>query len=163
MKHHSTSASDRSHRASPKKPKEFNIPTLGSCSRGWFILGPILKGLNHPPFEAIASCSLKLLTWKTLLLLGITSARWVSELVAFSMAKELCHFHHYKVVIHIDPAFLPKVNSLFHRTQGITLPLFCTNPAHPREWHIHRASSCYLERIASFWQIETLFVSYKIH
>ncbi|XP_013929465.1 PREDICTED: uncharacterized protein LOC106555206 [Thamnophis sirtalis] len=64
---------------------------------------------------------------------AITSARRVSELAALSIRQDLCIFHPDKVVLRLDLAFVPKVNSVFHRTQELVLPDFCSQPSHRLE------------------------------
>lgn len=133
-------------------------------------LTPFLKSVTQPPFEPMATCPIRLLSYKVAFLVGITSARQVSELAVLSMARELCHIHHDRIVIHtrIDLAFMPKVNSLFHRSQEVILPSFCPNLTHPkeREWHmldVRNAISFYLDRTFPFQRTEVLFMSYMSH
>lgn len=101
------------------------------------------------PMAALGSPSI-LLTDSDGLLVGIMSARRVSELAALSISRELCMFQEDSVVVHTDSFFLPKVKSTFHRSQEIVLPSLCPNLLHPREreWHtldIWRALSFYLD------------------
>lgn len=61
----------------------------------------------------------------------------------------LCTFHDNRVVLQLDPTFIPKVNSLFHRSQDVVLPDFCPAPSQDRErlWHqldVKRALRIYL-------------------
>lgn len=121
----------------------------------------VLQTLTSPPFEPLASISLKFLTLKVTFLLAITSARHVSELTALSIRKDLCIFYNDRVVMRLDPTFLPKVNSWFHRAQELVLPNFCPNPRHPSEslWHmldIRRALRRYIKHTKSFRQTEAL-------
>lgn len=129
-------------------------------------LNLVLRALSREPFEPMATCPLKELTFKTVFLIGITSARRVSELRALSTHKELCVFHADKVVLRPDPAFVPKVNSTFHRSEDVVLPSFCPNPKHDkeREWHcldVRRALSYYLDRTKHFRKSDALFVSFR--
>ncbi|XP_061485312.1 uncharacterized protein LOC133385743 [Rhineura floridana] len=116
--------------------------------------------------HGLRSIPIKDLTLKTVFLVGITSARRVGELGSLSIREELCVFHPVKVVLRPDPSFLPKVNSLFHRGQDISLPNFCPNPVHCREkkWHKHdvkQALWIYLDYTEPFRRSEALFVSFK--
>lgn len=98
-------------------------------------------------------------------LLAVTSARRVSEIAALSIRPDLCVFFPDRVVLRLDPAFMPKVNSKFHRAQEIVLPNFCPDPHHPLEekWHtldVHRALRRYIKCTASFRRMEALLVSF---
>lgn len=114
-------------------------------------LNLVLRALHRPPFEALASCLVKELMFKMLFLIAITSAHRVSELRALSVNKEFCIFQQDKVVLRLDPTFVPKVNSHFHRSQDIVLPSFCRDPKNSgkRESHcldVRRALSFYIDR-----------------
>lgn len=97
----------------------------------------VLRALMRGPFEPIREVDLKWVRLKTIFLVAITSARRVSELGALSCHPNLCSFQKDKVVLRLDPSFLPKVLSDFHRNQEISLPSFCPHPRHrlEREWH----------------------------
>ncbi|XP_042300634.1 uncharacterized protein LOC121918687, partial [Sceloporus undulatus] len=128
-------------------------------------LHKVLKALTIAPFEPLREASLKFLTFKTLFLTAITSARRVSELGALSVRKELCIFRPDSVILRPDPTFIPKVNSVFHSSQDIILPSFCPRPSEELEkvWHtldVRRSIRIYLKRTASFRKSETLFVSF---
>ncbi|XP_061439875.1 transmembrane anterior posterior transformation protein 1 homolog isoform X3 [Rhineura floridana] len=116
----------------------------------WSLL-KVLQALQRPPFEPIRTVPLRILSFKVLFLIAITSARRVSELGALSSARHLCVFHKDCVVLKTDPSFRPKVDSVFHCNQDIVLPSFCPNPTHPLEkaWHsldVRRALKTYLSR-----------------
>lgn len=128
-------------------------------------LNLVLNALCKPPFEPLASCDMKDLTFKTLFLVEITLARRVSELRALSADRELCVFHNDKVVLRTGPAFVPKVNSAFHRSQEVVLPSFCPNLSHPKERELHcldvrRALSYYIERMKAIRKSDSLFISF---
>lgn len=76
------------------------------------------------PYEPLREAALSHLTCKVAFLVAITSARRVSELAALSVRSDLCIFHSDRVVLRLDPAFLPKVNTWFHRAQEIVLTNF---------------------------------------
>lgn len=64
---------------------------------------------------------------------------------------------------HLDPSFLPKVNSPFHRAEEVVLPDFCPDPSRDREclWHqldVRCALRIYLKRTSSFQRTEALFI-----
>lgn len=128
-------------------------------------LNRVLSALTGPPFEPLRDVSLRFLSFKVLFLVAITSARRISELAALSMRRDLCIFHRDRVVLRLDPAFLPKVNSTFHRCQELVLPDFCPRPAHRLEhtWHtldVRRALKVYLSRTAPLRKTEALFVTF---
>lgn len=125
----------------------------------------VLKALTVAPFEPLASVSLRILTLKLAFLLAITSARRVSELAALSTRADLCIFKPNMVVLRLDPSFVPKVNSVFHRQQEIILPDFCPQPRHPLEtqWHtldVRRALRRYIARTKACRKSEALLVSF---
>ncbi|XP_061488048.1 uncharacterized protein LOC133387397 [Rhineura floridana] len=128
-------------------------------------LPKVLQALQRPPFEPIRTVPLRMLSFKVLFLIAVTSARRVSELGALSSARHLCVFHKDSVVLKTDPSFRPKVDSVFHCNQDIVLPSFCPNPTHPLEksWHsldVWRALKTYLSRTQEIRRTESLFVSF---
>lgn len=129
-------------------------------------LSKVLQALMRAPFEPLREASLRLLSCKVAFLVAVTSARRISELAALSVRKDLCVFHSNRVVLRLDPTFLPKVNSLFHRSQELVLPDFCPGPRHALEqsWHmldVKRALRIYISRTSSFRKTESLFVSFR--
>ncbi|XP_048356614.1 myoD family inhibitor domain-containing protein isoform X1 [Sphaerodactylus townsendi] len=116
-------------------------------------LHTVLHALTATPFEPIMDVPLKHLRMKVIFLVVITSARRFSELAAFSIKPPLCVFHKDKVVLCTDPAFVPKVNSTFHRRQEIFLPTFCADPKHPKEAYWHK-----LDIRAATWSSLSTFV-----
>ncbi|XP_013927219.1 PREDICTED: uncharacterized protein LOC106553274 [Thamnophis sirtalis] len=100
-------------------------------------LHKLLDALTCAPFEPLRKVSLRFLTLKVAFLVAITSARRVSELQALPTRDDLCIFHHDKVVLRLDPSFIPKVCSCFHRSEELILPNFCPDSSHPLEkkWH----------------------------
>ena len=113
----------------------FSHPTLKAFLKGLSNMRPPLKKpvpqwslqtvlhcLTRHPFELMASCDLKLLSFKTLFLVAITSARRASELAALRADSPYLQFFKDKVVLHPDVSFLPKVVSEFHVNQPLILP-----------------------------------------
>lgn len=112
----------------------------------------------------MAMVSLMLLSLKTIFLVAVTSASRLLELSALSVNPNLCMFHKDNVVLMTDLAFIPKVNSIFHKQQELILPLFCLNPSHPKEKERHmldirRVLRFYTGRTQTFCKIEALFVT----
>ncbi|XP_013917310.1 PREDICTED: uncharacterized protein LOC106545317, partial [Thamnophis sirtalis] len=129
-------------------------------------LSVVLQVLTAPPFEPLHSVSLRHLTLKTAFLIAITSARRISELVALLVRQDLCIVHPDRVVLRLDPSFIPKINTRFHRAQEVILPRFCPRLSHAREhsWHtldVRWALKVYLHRTSDFRQSETLFISFQ--
>lgn len=125
----------------------------------------VLKVLMGQPFEPLDSVPLKFVTLKTVFLVAITSARRVSELGSLSTHPNLCSFQNDRVVLRLDPSFMPKVNSVFHRSQDLILPTLCPNPKTDEEkaWHsldVKRALSLYLSRSREYRKSEALFILY---
>lgn len=75
-----------------------------------------------PPYEPLQDASLRHLSYKVSFLIAINSARRISELSVLLVRKDLCVFHRDRVVLQLDPAFIPKVNSTFHWAQELVLP-----------------------------------------
>ncbi|KAJ1101564.1 hypothetical protein NDU88_006631 [Pleurodeles waltl] len=126
----------------------------------------VLTYLMCTPFEPMHNCPLRLLTFKTVFLVAITSARRVSELQALSSKPPYLSVHPDKVLLHTRAFFLPKVVTPFHVGQSITLPTFYA-PPHPshEEERLHRldpkrALAFYLNRTKDFRVDDQLFVGY---
>ncbi|XP_071997264.1 uncharacterized protein [Engystomops pustulosus] len=100
-------------------------------------LSLVLNALIKEPFEPISSASVKNLTLKTGFLVAITSARRLGELQAISIKEPYMRVLDDRIILTLDPNFIPKVVSEFHRGQEIILPSFCKNPSseREREWH----------------------------
>lgn len=109
------------------------------------------------------SVSLRFLIFKVVFLVAITLARCISELEALSVWKDSCIFHSDKVVLRLDPSFITKVNSWFHKAQELVLPDFCPRPtqALEKKWHTSLALKIYIKRTLPFCKQESLFVSFQ--
>lgn len=112
-------------------------------------LTKVLNALSQCPFEPFLEASLRYLSYKVAFLVAVTSARRISELVALSIRSDLCVFHSNRVVLCLDPTFIPKINTWFHRSQELVLLNFCPRPIHRLEctWHtldVHRALKIYI-------------------
>lgn len=71
-----------------------------------------------------------------------------------------------KVVLWLDPAFIPKVKFTFHRMEDMLQPSFCPSPKNDKEkeWHyldIKRTLSFYLDRTKQFCKTDSMFVSFR--
>ncbi|KAG8558682.1 hypothetical protein GDO81_017103 [Engystomops pustulosus] len=140
-------------------------PTTRSSFPPWD-LSLVLKALSGPPFEPLENLSLKLLTFKVVFLVAITSARRVSEIAALSRRPPYFTLFPDKIVLRPDPKFLPKVVSDFHRSQDIVLPSFCSEPKSDKEKSFHnldvrRSVLQYLESSELFRRTDSLFVLFS--
>ncbi|XP_040179758.1 uncharacterized protein LOC120913681 [Rana temporaria] len=140
-------------------------PSQGPSFPKWD-LSLVLQVLTGLPFEPLDKCSLKDLTFKTVFLVAVTTARRVSELEALSIRPPFCVIFPDRVVFKTDPAFLPKVASKFHRSQEVVLPSFCSNPSGEREFKfstldVRRCILQYLELTRAFRKSDSLFVLFS--
>ncbi|XP_064422174.1 uncharacterized protein LOC135359979 [Latimeria chalumnae] len=126
----------------------------------------VLARLMEPPFKPAESVDLKLLSWKTLLLVAITSARRISELQALVVQEPFTCFLRDKVVLRTHPRFLPKVVSDFHINQEIFLPVFfpglhsCEGDERLHRLNVKHSPQIYLERTKDICKLDQIFVSY---
>ena len=128
----------------------FSHPTVKAFLKGLVHLRPpvrppvpqwslhlVLQSLMRPPFEPLATCDLKLLSFKVLFLVAITSARRASELAALRADQPFLQFFPDKVVLQTDISFLPKVVSAFHLNQPLVLPTLFASPTSDIERMLH--------------------------
>lgn len=125
----------------------------------------VLCTLTKHPFEPMATCDLRLLSWKMVLLVAITSARRVSELAALRCSSPYLVFLPHSVHLRPDVKFLPKVNSDFYVSADITLPDFYPSPVSPQDKLYHtldvkRALLFYTHRTQFPDRADSLFVTY---
>ncbi|KAE8590612.1 hypothetical protein XENTR_v10018130 [Xenopus tropicalis] len=126
-------------------------------------LNLVLSVLMEVPFEPLKEVGMDFLTWKTVFLVAISSARRVSELGALSCAEPFLNFHEDRAVLRTVPGFLPKVVSSFHINTEIVLPSFCNNPKNEKEAKLHRLDvvrtlRVYVSRTRAIRKTETLFI-----
>ena len=128
-------------------------------------LNVVLAALREAPYEPLKKASLKALTFKTLFLVAITSARRVSELQALCAVHPFLILNPKSVKLLINPTFCPKTTTEVALRGLIELTQF---PAKIRsdmdkEWHKNcpvRAVRCYLERTADIRVDNQLFVGH---
>lgn len=84
----------------------------------------VLRCLTKPPFEPVATCKLRLFSWKTLFLVVITSTWRVGELAALDIRPPFLTFLPHAVCLSTNMTFLSEVVSEFHINSVITLPDF---------------------------------------
>lgn len=138
------------------RPQRHRFPTWN--------LGTVLRALSKQPFEPFRDIALRWVRMKTMFLVAITLARRISELGTLSCLPELCTFHKDKVVLRLDPTFVPKVASRFHVNQELSLPSFCPHPRHrlEKEWHslgVRRALKIFLARTKDIRRSDRLFIN----
>ena len=126
-------------------------------------LSLVLQTLTGDPFEPLKNCSLKTLTLKTIFLVAITTAKRVSEIEALSIRPPFFQVFSDRIIFRMDPGFLPKVVSRFHREQEIVLPSFCQNPTKEQEVKYHnldvrRCVLHYLEVTKTLRKTDSLFI-----
>ncbi|XP_068121376.1 uncharacterized protein [Hyperolius riggenbachi] len=128
-------------------------------------LSLVLDFLTSDKFEPLDSVPLKFLTLKVVFLVAITSARRIGDIQALSIKDPYMIIHSDKIVFRLDPSYLPKVSTSFHRTQDIVLPSFLASPQNDKERRlstldVRRAVLTYLERTRE-WRVSTnLFVAF---
>ncbi|KAK2891979.1 hypothetical protein Q8A73_017644 [Channa argus] len=138
----------------------FSHPLLKRFSRGALVVSP---------FEPLEQVPLRLLSWKTALLLALTSMKRVSDLSALSVSPECLSIRGdlSLAVLRPNPAFMPKCITSSFRSRVITLEGFCTPPHTSEEdasSHLLcpvRALSYYVERTSTIRRSERLFVHYR--
>ena len=141
-------------------------PIVRSAAPPWD-LASVLLSLTQSPFEPMASCDLKFLTWKTIFLLAIASARRVSELQALSCDPPFTILKGETASLRTVPSFLPKAATHWHLCQSIELNAFFPHPERKNRiqqtWHTQcpvRALRFYLDRYKEFRKSRQLFVLY---
>ena len=95
-------------------------PPVPNMCPAWS-LSVVLQALSSKPCKPLATTDLRLLTWKVVFLLAITSAQRASELRALRVDEPYLVFHRDKVVLRPDTTFLPKVVSQFSPGTGYCL------------------------------------------
>lgn len=142
-------------------------PTLRSLVAPWD-LTTVLSALSGPPFEPLLQVELKLLSFKTVLLLALASAKRVSDIHALSVNASCMQFLRgdSKVLLKPNPAFMPKVFNPTLSCLPIELAAFSPPPFSSEEHQRLnalcpvRALRTYVDRTAAFRKSEQLFVSW---
>ncbi len=91
----------------------------------------VLRSLVKAPFEPLDQANLKFLTWKTVFLLAICSAKRVSELHALSVSEDCLRWKAENAGVYLWPnrSFLPKVLRPGMINQVIELDAFLPDPS----------------------------------
>lgn len=135
------------------KGARLRMPVTRSLFPAWD-LALVLDVLTRPPFEPLESVELKILSYKTILLVALTTAKRVSDIHALSVCKECMRFEGNKVVLKPNPAFLPK-NHLLVCTQSELMAfhpppfvseadkrLHCLCPVRALRLYVQRTETC---------------------
>lgn len=123
----------------------------------------VLAALAKAPFEPLDTISFKLLTWKTVFLLAVTSARRAGELHALRVDEPYMSWSASGVTLFPDLAFLPKVASKFACSQPICVPALSEErDPRLRLLCVRRVLKFYVERSRALRVGDTkqLFVAY---
>ncbi|XP_056116182.1 uncharacterized protein LOC130092366 [Rhinichthys klamathensis goyatoka] len=140
------------------------LPVSKPLSPSWD-LALVLEALSMSPFEPLDEIDLKILSFKTALLLALASAKRVSEIHALSVHSACTQFmpEDAGVVLRPNPAFMPKiVNSI----TPLELRAFYSPPfASSKQQKLNelcpvRALRIYIERTKGFRECDQLFVSW---
>lgn len=142
-------------------------PVSRSLTAPWD-LPVVLDALSRPPFEPLQQAELKMLSFKTALLLALVSAKRVGDIQALSVNPACMQFlmGDSKVLLKPNPAFVPKVFNPGRSYRPIELSAFYPPPFSSQEHErLHalcpvRALRIYVDRTAVFRNSEQLFVSW---
>ena len=125
----------------------------------------VLDSLSRPPFEPLETVELRFLTFKTVLLVALTTAKRVSDIHALSVSPECLRFtgDGGKVIFKPNPAFVPKN----HLAVVMPTELMAFHPppfASEEDRGLHclcpvRALRLYVQRTAARDRPSQLFVS----
>uniref|UniRef100_UPI003AAF0CD6 uncharacterized protein n=1 Tax=Centroberyx gerrardi TaxID=166262 RepID=UPI003AAF0CD6 len=131
-------------------------------------LPAVLEALSGLPFKPLDCADLKLLSLKTILLLALTSAKRISELHVLSVHASCLQFSpdYGKVMLHPNPAFVPKVSDSAYSCPTLVLLAFHPLPfAEKSEKRLNslcpvRALRIYVDRTKGLRKSNQLFVSW---
>ena len=140
------------------------LPVSRSLFPKWDLV-LVLDSLSRPPFEPLETVERKFLTFKTVLLVALTTAKRVSDIQALSVSPECMRFAEdgKKVVFKPNPAFVPK--NLLAVCTPTELAAFHPPPFTSEEdRRLHclcpvRALKLYVQRTAAQGRPSQLFVS----
>ena len=104
-------------------------PVFKPSIPSWY-LALVLEALCGPPFEPIDSADMKFLSFKTALLLAMTSAKCVGDLHALPVHPSCTQFtpDGSKVTLHLNVAYLPKIIPTAYSSMTFELLSYCHPP-----------------------------------
>ncbi len=96
-------------------------------------LSLVFSALSEPPFEPLLSAELKVLSFKTALLLALACGKGVGDLHALSTNTAFMEFSKDDCMVRLQPrrGYVPKVLSTSFRAQAITLQAFAPQDSEP--------------------------------
>ena len=128
-------------------------------------LPTVLEAMKRAPFEPLQTIPLNLLTFKTIFLLGICSAKRIGELQSLDCRPPFCSVGEGGIVLRPNAQFIPKVPSLTNIEQTLEFSPFGRDSRNPegtdRAVCVCRAVKIYLQRTKNLRQTHQLFVTYK--
>ena len=146
--------------------RRLHVP-VRSLAPSWDLV-TVLNALTKTPFEPLRDAELRVLSFKTALLVAIVSAKRVGNLAALSVHQSCLTFSpgNRSASLRPNPAFQPKVISAGFSSTVINLSAFCPPPFQSEEEErLHtlcpiRALSIYVDRTRSLRRSNQLFVCY---
>ena len=127
-------------------------------------LPAVLRSLVQSPFEPLATCDMKFLTWKTVFLLALATASQVSELHALSVNAENLRLENTGIRLLPNLQFLAKTQRIGKAWKPYFIPKFDTFATDSEDILLCpcRALKIYLERTKGLRsQILNLFITYQ--
>ncbi|KAM9324767.1 BTB/POZ domain-containing protein 8 [Gastrophryne carolinensis] len=103
---------------------------------------------------------IKLLTWKVFLV-AITSVRRVSDIQAMSYRHAFLQVFTDRIVLKVDPCYLPKVASDFHRSQEIIIPSVAKEDPELMALDVKSLLLQYLNQTKGFRKADSLFIAFS--
>lgn len=145
-------------RLNPSRPRQMPV----------WDLSLVLRALSDPPFEPAGSSDIKVLSFKTALLLALACGKRVGDLHALSVNSACMQFGPNDCMVRLVPrlGYTPKVLSTPFRAQVITLQAFCSPEPNTdsvsQEYALCpvRALRAYVNRTDQFRTSEQLFVCF---
>ncbi|KAL0146542.1 hypothetical protein M9458_058173 [Cirrhinus mrigala] len=145
-------------RLNPSRPRQMPV----------WDLSLVLRALSGPPFEPAESSDMKVLSFKTALLLALACGNRVGDLHALSVSSACMQFGPNDCMVRLTPrpGYTPKVLSTPFRAQVITIQAFCSSEpdteAVSRKYALCpvRALRAYVNRTSQFRTSEQLFVCF---
>ena len=142
-------------------------PVVKSSIPSWDLV-LVLEALCGPPFEPIESVDMKFVSYKTALLLALTSAKRVGDLHALSVHSSCTQFTSdgSKVTLRPNAAYLPKVIPAAYNSMTFELSSFCPPPFASEELRrLHclcpvRMLRTYIDRTQGVRLCDQLFVCF---
>ena len=126
----------------------------------------VLNALLHPPFEPMLTTRLDWLTWKTVFLVAITTAKRIGEIKALSAVERYTCITPAGIRLRLNPYFIPKVNSQANREAEMFLEPFCprSDPRYATS-DLYKLCPCraikkYIEATAVIRRTDQLFICY---